>query len=147
MKLNQKRVRINCSWVNHTCILDIKNYILQCISRVEMENKIQPGIQHEGCFRMNRENARVVDSKILKGRSLPPSRVLHPRDSTDLWQKDLTPYHLGAHPFAALGAYLWGQPVRSLFSRPFSQRIFPAFTRASEHRVTEADCASSFVCH
>lgn len=117
--------------VNHTCISDIKSYILSCISRIKTENKIQLGIEHEGCLRMNRENARAVNSKILKGRNLPRSRVLHPGDSTDLWQKDLTPYHLGAYPSAVLGAYLWGQPVRS--SRSSSQQILPAFTRASEH--------------
>lgn len=94
---------------------------------------------------MNRENSRVVDLKILKGRSLPRLRVLRPRDSADLWQKDLTPYHLGV-PFAALGAYLWGHLVRS--PRSSSQRILPAFTRASDYGVTEGvDRVSSFACH
>jgi len=64
------------------------------ISHLNTQNK-RSMIWHKASWRdVSKRVAGELDPKILKGRALPRgSRVLHPRDPTDLWQKDLTSYH------------------------------------------------------
>lgn len=95
---------------------------------------------------MNRGNARAVDSKILKGRRLPRSRVLHP----ERFHRSLTERFNTVSPRSVSIRRARCIPMRATrvrSSRSTSQRILPAFTRASEHEVTEADRISSLACH